>query len=87
MKKLNELMSITAEECAELTQVCMKIVRFGMNSEYKDKHEWLAEEAGDVLCMLKLMVDNDLVTWEQLEERAEVKRQKLMKWSSLNDES
>ena len=58
-----------------------------MNSEYKDKHEWLAEEAGDVLCMLKLMVDNDLVTWEQLEERAEVKRQKLMKWSSLNDES
>ena len=82
--KLNELMSITAEECAELTQVCMKIVRFGFNNEYKDKRPWLIEEAGDVLCMLNFMVENDLVTWEELEERADYKRNKLMKWSKLN---
>lgn len=82
--KLNELMSITAEECAELTQVCMKIVRFGMNNDYKPKRPWLIEEAGDVLCMLNFMVENDLVTWEELEERAEYKRNKLMKWSKLN---
>ena len=83
--KLNELMSITAEECAELTQVCMKIVRFGFNNEYKDKRPWLIEEAGDVLCMLNFMVENDLVTWEELEERADYKRNKLIKWSKLND--
>jgi NTP pyrophosphatase (non-canonical NTP hydrolase) len=83
-KKLNELMSITAEECAELTQVCMKVVRFGMNNDYKPKRPWLIEEAGDVLCMLKFMVENELVTWEELEERAEYKRNKLMKWSKLN---
>mgnify|MGYP000305793709 FL=1 len=83
-KKLDELMSITAEECAELTQVCMKIVRFGMNEDYKPKRPWLIEEAGDVLCMLKFMVENELVTWEELEERAEHKRNKLMKWSKLN---
>jgi uncharacterized protein YkuJ len=77
-------MSITAEECAELTQVCMKIVRFGFNNEYKDKRTWLIEEAGDVLCMLKFMVENELVTWEELEQRAEYKRNKLMKWSKLN---
>ena len=82
--KLNELMSITAEECAELTQVCMKIVRFGMNNDYKPKRPWLIEEAGDVLCMLNFMVENDLVTWEELEERADHKRNKLMKWSKLN---
>jgi NTP pyrophosphatase (non-canonical NTP hydrolase) len=82
--KLNELMSITAEECAELTQVCMKVVRFGMNNDYKPKRPWLIEEAGDVLCMLKFMVENELVTWEELEERAEYKRNKLMKWSKLN---
>ena len=83
-KKLNELMSITAEECAELTQVCMKIVRFGMNEDYKPKRPWLIEEAGDVLCMLKFMVENEQVTWEELEERAEHKRNKLMKWSKFN---
>ena len=83
-KKLDELMSITAEECAELTQVCMKIVRFGMNEDYKPKRPWLIEEAGDVLCMLKFMVENELVTWEELEEQAEHKRNKLMKWSKLN---
>ena len=82
--KLNELMSITAEECAELTQVCMNIVRFGFNNEYKDKRPWLIEEAGDVLCMLNFMVENDLVTWEELEERADYKRNKLIKWSKLN---
>ena len=82
--KLNELMSITAEECAELTQVCMKVVRFGMNNDYKPKRPWLIEEAGDVLCMLNFMVENELVTWEELEERADYKRNKLMKWSKLN---
>lgn len=86
-KKLNELMSITAEECAELTQVCMKIVRFGMNEDYKPKRPWLIEEAGDVLCMLRLMVDTGLVTWEELEERAETKHKKLMKWSRLDVKS
>ena len=86
-KKLNELMSITAEECAELTQVCMKIVRFGMNEDYKPKRPWLIEEAGDVLCMLKFMVENELVTWEELEERADTKHKKLMKWSRLDVKS
>lgn len=81
--KLNELMSITSEECAELTQVCMKIVRFGLNNKYKPKREWLVEEAGDVLCMLRLMEENELFAWEELEDRAMEKKEKLMKWSTL----
>ena len=80
-------MSILSEECAELTQVCMKIVRFGIeNNKYKNKREWLIEEAGDVLCMIKLLSENDLVTWEELEERANYKKNKLKKWSSIVNE-
>lgn len=78
-------MTITAEECAELTQVCMKIVRFGMNNDHKPKRQWLIEEAGDVLCMLKTITENNLVTWEELETRAEEKRNKLLKWSNINE--
>lgn len=86
-KELNQLMSILSEECAELTQVCMKIVRFGIeNNKYKNKREWLIEEAGDVLCMLKLLSENNLVTWEELEERANYKKNKLKKWSSIVNE-
>lgn len=81
MKKLNELMVITMEECGELTQACSKSIR---RDEYiNDK---LVEELGDVYCMLELMVENELVTWDQLLERADVKRNKLKKWSKLIDE-
>ena len=80
---INQLAYVTAEECAELTQVCMKIVRFGMNDEYKDKRQWLVEEAGDVYCMLQLMIKNGLVTQEELEQRAKQKTEKLKTYTPI----
>lgn len=80
---VNQLAYVTAEECAELTQVCMKIVRFGMNDEYKDKRQWLVEEAGDVYCMLQLMIKNGLVTQEELEQRAKQKTGKLKTYTPI----
>ena len=80
---INQLAYVTAEECAELTQVCMKIVRFGMNDEYKDKRQWLVEEAGDVYCMLQLMIKNGLVTQEELEQRAKQKTDKLKTYTPI----
>ena len=80
---INQLAYVTAEECAELTQVCMKIVRFGMNNEYKDKRQWLVEEAGDVYCMLQLMIKNGLVTQEELEQRAKQKTDKLKTYTPI----
>lgn len=44
MNTEKELFTITAEECAELIQVCMKTVRFGVDTRHKD----LVEEVGDV---------------------------------------
>lgn len=78
-------MVISAEECGELTQVCMKYMRrFNtvdeVTDEMKDK---LIEEAGDVLCMIELMVEHNLLTNEDLGRRVNEKRIKLNKWSNL----
>ena len=85
-------MAITSEECGELTQVCMKIMRkydsvegIEKDKKYRTK---LIEEAGDVLCMLELLAEHDIVDWQELYDRADVKRSKLKTWSTLiNDEN
>lgn len=86
--QLQQLMAVTAEECGELTQVCMKIIR-----KYNDKkdideewHDKLVEEAGDVLCMIELLVENGYLTNRELGVRVNEKRIKLSKWSDLINE-
>ena len=88
INQLQQLMAITAEECGELTQVCMKIIR-----KYNDKkdideewHDKLVEEAGDVLCMIELLVENGYLTNRELGIRVNEKRIKLSKWSDLVNE-
>ena len=81
-----QLMAITAEECGELTQVCMKIMRKyeSLDAASGDKHlELLIEEAGDVLCMLELMSEHGVVHWQDIEDRVLVKKEKLKQWSTL----
>lgn len=81
-----QLMAITAEECGELTQVCMKIMRKydSLDKAANDKYiSLLVEEAGDVLCMLELMSDHGVVHWQDIEDRVLVKREKLKQWSTL----
>ena len=79
-------MAISAEECAELTQECMKVMRKYNNLEdmSTDKYrDLLVEEAGDVLCMIELMVEHGLLTDAELSVRVNVKREKLKTWSNL----
>lgn len=81
-----QLMAITAEECAELTQVCMKLMRKydSLDNAAEDKYiSLLVEEAGDVLCMLELMSEHGFFDWKEIYERADVKRNKLKQWSTL----
>ena len=86
LNAIQQLMAITAEECGELTQVCMKIMRKYTtleeieNDKYRDL---LIEEAGDVLCMIELMVEHEILTNEDLRARVKVKRDKLKTWSNL----
>lgn len=75
--KLQELLTITMEECAEVTVEASKIIRFGNGSQV------LENEIGDVMCMFELLAENGYIDWAEVSLRAEAKREKLKKWSDL----
>ena len=77
--KLQELLTITMEECGELIQACSKAIRC---DDYHDNKK-LLEEVGDVYCMIELLHEYDLISWNDIEKRVKVKQEKLKKWSSL----
>ena len=79
MKKKEEMLVITMEECGELIQACSKMLRFDEDQDYTQ----LQEEIGDVMCMIEILKDGGLVSDEQIQERIKVKKEKLMKWSLL----
>ena len=74
-----ELLAITAEECGELTQECMKIIRFGKENNN------ITKEAGDVMCMIQLLIEKELVNQAELNKRIVEKREKLKTFSSLTN--
>ena len=80
-----QLFAITAEECGELTQVCMKILRKANVDATWNKR--LLEEVGDVYCMLDLIVQHGYLNWDDIIDRSNVKKQKLSKWSNLIKET
>jgi NTP pyrophosphatase (non-canonical NTP hydrolase) len=82
---LQQLMCITMEECGELTQRCSKMMRkFSTIEESTEEQRLkLLEEAGDVLCMIELMVEHGLLTDDELRVRINYKRNKLKTWSTL----
>ena len=77
--KLQELLTITMEECGELIQACSKAIRC---DEYYN-NEKLIEEIGDVQCMIDLIRQYDLVSLTEINNRVDIKEKKLKKWSSL----
>jgi len=83
MDKTEELMVITMEECGELVQACSKAIRRGEMFKNSDSEVTFKEECGDVFCMLELLVENGFVTWQEIANRSEIKREKLKKWSNL----
>ena len=81
LDRQQQLFAITAEECGELTQVCMKILRkANVDATWNNK---LLEEVGDVYCMLDLIVQHGYLNWDDIIDRSNVKKQKLSKWSDL----
>ena len=76
---MQELLVLTMEECGELIQECSKSLRKDNYLQNKN----LKDELGDVYAMIELMHEFDIVSWEELEERVKVKREKLKKWSRL----
>ena len=87
IKKLQQLMVITAEECGELTQRCSKVIRkFKHIEDITDaEREKLLEEVGDVYCMINLMTEHGVLDWKHIYARSSAKEEKLKKWSKLID--
>ena len=86
MKNLDarqQLLIVTMEECGELIQACSKALRRGELYENSDSQQNLKEEVGDVYTMLDLLVEWDVLSWDEIEERRNIKREKLKKWSDL----
>ena len=76
MDKQTEALVITMEECGELTQACSKVIRTDQKEEYMRE---LTKEVGDVMCMIDLLVQNNLVDENDIKLCAKKKREKLMK--------
>ena len=86
MKELDtrqQLLVVTMEECGELVQSCSKLLRRAELYSDGEYVQNLKEELGDVYAMIDLFVEHDVVSWTELEERREMKRKKLSKWSEL----
>ena len=77
--KLQELLTITMEECGELIQQCSKAIRCG---DYHNNKK-LIQEIADVYCMIELIHEYDLVSWEDIDEGVLKKIDRLKKWSKL----
>ena len=82
-----EIMLIAAEECAEVTQMVSKCLRFGLESshphEIMNNSNRLAIEIGDLLCMIDLMTEHGIVNRDVIYEASLLKRDKLKIWSTI----
>ena len=80
MKKLDarqELLVITMEECGELIHACSKALRRGELYPLSDSEYKLKQEVGDVYAMIDLLVEWDVLSWEEIEQQRNIKREKL----------
>jgi NTP pyrophosphatase (non-canonical NTP hydrolase) len=83
--QIEEIMLITQEECAEVTQAISKIFRFGFDSSYNGRTnvQRLEEEVGDLMCMIDLMINSGVVNEHAVTSAKNEKMLKLKKWSSI----
>ncbi len=83
--KTKEILLIAQEECAEVTQAISKVFRFGFNGRYNDltNKAMLEEELGDLVCMIGLLLDQEIVSEENVQNAAKAKLNKLKKWSTI----
>jgi len=89
MKQINqahqEILLITQEECAEVTQAISKVFRFGMDDTHNGEtnREHLEEEIGDLMCMIDLLIDNGIVSESAVMTAKAEKLNKLMTWAGI----
>jgi NTP pyrophosphatase (non-canonical NTP hydrolase) len=86
MNEVNrEIMLITQEECAEVTQAISKVFRFGLDDTHNGvtNREHLEEEIGDLMCMIDLMITKGVVREAPVLKAKSLKMSKLQQWSNI----
>jgi NTP pyrophosphatase (non-canonical NTP hydrolase) len=85
MDSSDEILLITQEECAEVTQAISKVFRFGFDSVHKgvSNQEHLEEEIGDLMCMIDLLIDRGIVRESAVLTARSEKMMKLQSWSKI----
>ena len=73
-----EILTILAEECAELIQEIMKMKR---KDHYRS--ETFESEVGDVLCLINLLYKEGMVDASRMVPLMDSKKEKLKKWSNV----
>jgi len=86
--QIKEVLLITQEECAEVTQAISKVFRFGGEGRWPDEtslsnKEKLEEEVGDLLAMIDILIERCYLS-DTLVNAARInKKEKLKKWSGI----
>lgn len=85
--EIKEILCITQEECAEVSQAVSKIFRFGWESTHPktgvNNKEHLEEEIGDLLAMVDIMIEKCIISDSAVNEARQKKKEKLKVWSSI----
>jgi NTP pyrophosphatase (non-canonical NTP hydrolase) len=84
MNRLEELLIILSEECAEVQQAAIKCVRFGKASTHPDSSESnqlkLEREIGDFMAMVRLLTEEYNLNMDNIIESADAKLIKVEKF-------
>lgn len=80
LERNDEILTILAEECAEVIQMCSKIRRFGLDPQNK---ELLAKEIADLQCMIGLVYEYKIIDNTRTVNLIDNKRKKLKLYSSI----
>jgi len=86
-EQLREILLITQEECAEVTQAVSKCFRFGLENDKPGKPltnaQHLEGEIGDLLAMVDLLKSYNVISEEGLNKAKQAKIEKLKVWSNI----
>jgi NTP pyrophosphatase (non-canonical NTP hydrolase) len=86
-EQLREILLITQEECAEVTQAVSKCFRFGLDNFKPGKPltnaQHLEGEIGDLLAMIDLLKFYNVISDEGLNKAKKAKIEKLKIWSNI----
>lgn len=88
-KQVKEVLCITQEECAEVSQAISKIFRFGWDSTHPvtgvNNKQHLEEEIGDLQAMIDILIEKSIISDTNVNAARIAKKEKLKKWSTIYD--